>query len=165
MIKLDALLLIDCWDKQNLHNPKSDVNYFYTGIIDFTKNLTFKKVFFCSGYVNGLKSTEFKTDKIFEDYYTKHWYVFDIKELLRYLDKDSNVLVGGAAWGACLHNKAEMNFNLLRKYYNVYSHPKLVDSELYTEKVITEHDFISDILPWKKTEDLFYLEKFNGSVA
>jgi len=160
MIKFDALILIDCWGENWIKSTKPKTTMqFYARLLAFVVKKEFQQIFFCSGYVNNnCDSEKYRTHALFESVYPQHQYVNNLEELRNYLPDNSNVLTGGAAWQVCLHNKPGINFNLLRKFYDVYSHPQIVDSGMYSTKIINEDDFLSDSLIWVPKDNYFFLK-------
>lgn len=156
-MNFDALLLTDCWLEDWIkHDRPYGVREFYGRIIDFTEHLKVSHVYFCS--------TPARTHHWLENFYTNHIYVNDLKHLNTLLKENSTLLVGGIAWNMCLHYNEKMNFNSLRKYYTVYSHPKIVDSYMYSSYRISNKDFEENFLPWKKINNFFYLPKGDLSI-
>ncbi len=155
MKKFDALILIDCWDEHWIQFEKlPNKREFYGRLLDFVSNLEFNKIFFCSGPKN---QPSWKTHIFLEHFYPQHRYILDIEELKENLSIGSTILVGGQAWQVCLHHKKELNFMLLNQFYEVYSHPKIVDGDINSIVNIDTENFMSDILLWEKRKKFFYL--------
>ena len=140
-MKFDALLLIDCWGEEwiRTYSPLN-TREFYGRLLDFVEKSKYDKVFFCS--------TPMKTHNWFENFYSNHIYIDQLHELTEQLKPGSILLVGGAAWGVCLHHKVDINFQSLSTVYQVYSHPDIVDSYMHKTEKITSTHFFNDSLPW-----------------
>lgn len=149
MQKIDGLLLIDCFDESFIEKHKVfKFVDFYERLLKFTSQIEFDIVLF---------SSQTPTHQILTSYYKDHVSVQSLFQLKTVLKEESSILVGGAAWHACLHSKIDINFSSIKRYYKTFSHPDIVDSHMFSSKIITEKDFYEDDLKWIKENNIFRL--------
>jgi len=157
-MKFDALVLIDCWNEEWIRKENPiNAREFYGRILDFCEMLSFTHVYFTD-------STYPTHPWFLERYPDAH--IIDLDSML--LDNHSNILVGGAAWGVCLHSKITPSFLTLADQatnkngepvtYNIYSHPSIVDSQMSITKRIDHDDFIHD--GWEPVHNFYKKVRF-----
>lgn len=146
-----ALLLIDCWGEKWIKEQNClKARQFYGRILDFTSLLEFENIIFCSSP---------KAHHWLEEFYPQHQYVDTMAKFNEIVPVGSRILVGGAAWEACFRGHPQLGITMLRKPYDVYSHPNIVDSSVHSTDIISESFFERDSLPWIKIENFYYLMK------
>ena len=147
-LKLNALLLNDCFDEEWI-NQKNPINVyeFYGRVLDFTRSYHYDIVI---GVTN--------THHWFKEKYPNLKMIGYDENISDYLPKHSNVLVAGAAWNACLHKNAFCFQKLLEKSFNVYSHPKIVDSYMKSTQIVNKEMFLAD--GWHPVNGLFLFHHY-----
>ena len=153
-MKFNTLLLIDCFGEEwiNKNNPIK-LRQFYANTIDYLELFSFDQVLFSPNKDDQRHSIH----EWFKTAYPNAKLVDNMQDVVALVNPHTNILVGGAAWDACLH-KGAINYQALQKNkFNVYSCTEIVDSFMYSSSKVTDLDFEKDNLNWQKVYNFWML--------